>query len=93
MTASSASPEPTSTSSLRRTGSTAAVIVTHRRAELLRASLEQVVAQTHPIDWIIRLFLPVGQHGKRLASEEARPKQGGVHRIAAGIAVNAPSDL
>lgn len=53
MTASSASPDPTSTSSLRRTGSTAAVIVTHRRAELLRASLEQVVAQTHPVDWII----------------------------------------
>ncbi|WP_448858759.1 glycosyltransferase family 2 protein, partial [Corynebacterium propinquum] len=53
MTASSASPEPTSTPSLHRTGTTAAVIVTHRRAKLLRASLEQVVAQTHPVDWII----------------------------------------
>lgn len=38
---------------LRRTGSTAAVIVTHKRMELLRSSLEQVVAQTHPVDWVI----------------------------------------
>lgn len=38
---------------LRRTGSTAAVIVTHQRVELLRASLEMVARQTHPVEWII----------------------------------------
>lgn len=31
----------------------AAVIVTHKRVELLRASLEVVAAQTHPVKWII----------------------------------------
>src|SRR5699024_3188649 len=50
---------PTSRSSapqiapLSSTGSTAAVIVTHNRVELLRASLEQVVHQTHPVQWVI----------------------------------------
>ncbi len=34
-------------------GTTAAVIVTHNRVELLRNSLEIVAAQTHPVDWII----------------------------------------
>ena len=34
-------------------GTTAAVIVTHRRVELLKHSLEQVVNQTHPVDWVI----------------------------------------
>ncbi|MHA2787795.1 galactofuranosyltransferase GlfT1 [Corynebacterium sp. S7] len=34
-------------------GSTAAVIVTHKRVELLRNSLEQVVNQTHPVQWVI----------------------------------------
>ena len=38
---------------LSSSGSTAAVIVTHNRVELLRASLEQVVAQTHPVKWVI----------------------------------------
>lgn len=38
---------------LRSTGRTAAVIVTHKRVELLRASLEQVVKQTHPVEWVI----------------------------------------
>ena len=38
---------------LDSTGSTAAVIVTHNRVELLRASLEQVVNQTHPVQWVI----------------------------------------
>ena len=34
-------------------GTTAAVIVTHKRVELLRYSLEQVVSQTHPVDWVV----------------------------------------
>ena len=34
-------------------GTTAAVIVTHKRVELLRYSLEQVVGQTHPVDWVV----------------------------------------
>lgn len=38
---------------LSPTGTTAAVIVTHQRVELLRASLEMVCAQTHPVDWVI----------------------------------------
>ena len=38
---------------LRASGKTAAVIVTHKRAELLQRSLEQVVNQTHPVDWVI----------------------------------------
>ncbi|MDN6131665.1 MAG: glycosyltransferase, partial [Corynebacterium casei] len=38
---------------LSAAGSTAAVIVTHNRVELLRASLEQVVSQTHPVKWVI----------------------------------------
>lgn len=38
---------------LNSTGSTAAVIVTHNRVELLRASLEQVVGQNHPVQWVI----------------------------------------
>lgn len=44
---------PMPTATLSRSGTTAAVIVTHRRVELLRASLEQVVNQTHPVDWVI----------------------------------------
>ncbi len=35
------------------TGTTAAVIATHKRVELLRASLEQVVGQTHRVEWVI----------------------------------------
>lgn len=38
---------------LHRSGRTAAVIVTHKRVELLRASLEQVCRQTHPVDWVV----------------------------------------
>ncbi|AWB81028.1 glycosyl transferase [Corynebacterium yudongzhengii] len=41
------------TAPLNRQGTTAAVIVTHRRVELLRASLTQVANQTHRLDWII----------------------------------------
>ncbi|RNE48220.1 glycosyltransferase [Corynebacterium alimapuense] len=44
---------PMSTAFLSRSGSTAAVIVTHKRVDLLRASLEQVVNQTHPVDWVV----------------------------------------
>ena len=43
----------TDTPPLASTGTTAAVIVTHQRVELLRASLGVVAAQTHPVDWII----------------------------------------
>lgn len=38
---------------LNRAGTTAAVIVTHKRVEMLRNSLEQVVTQTHPVNWVI----------------------------------------
>ncbi|WP_257159496.1 galactofuranosyltransferase GlfT1 [Corynebacterium cystitidis] len=38
---------------LNPTGTTAAVIVTHKRVELLRNSLEKVVHQTHPVQWVI----------------------------------------
>ena len=41
------------TATLSPAGETAAVIVTHQRVELLRASLEQVVNQTHPVQWVI----------------------------------------
>mgnify|MGYP001940294797 FL=1 len=41
------------TATLTSTGSTAAVIVTHQRAELLQASLAQVVHQTHPVQWVV----------------------------------------
>ena len=34
-------------------GTTAAVIVTHKRADMLRHSLDQVANQTHPVDWVI----------------------------------------
>lgn len=42
-----------SMTALNRTGTTAAVIVTHKRVDLLRHSLEKVVSQTHPVDWVI----------------------------------------
>ena len=38
---------------LNPNGTTAAVIVTHKRAGLLRHSLEMVANQTHPVDWVI----------------------------------------
>ncbi|HCG46191.1 MAG TPA: glycosyl transferase [Corynebacterium flavescens] len=38
---------------LSKAGTTAAVIVTHQRVELLGASLDQVVNQTHPVQWVI----------------------------------------
>lgn len=41
------------TATLRSSGTTAAVIVTHKRADLLAHSLDQVVSQTHPVDWVI----------------------------------------
>lgn len=41
------------TATLSKAGTTAAVIVTHQRVELLGASLDQVVNQTHPVQWVI----------------------------------------
>lgn len=41
------------TATLSPAGETAAVIVTHQRVDLLRHSLEQVVRQTHPVQWVI----------------------------------------
>lgn len=38
---------------LNRTGTTAAVIVTHNRVELLKGSLGVVCSQTHPVDKVI----------------------------------------
>ncbi|MDY3126673.1 MAG: glycosyltransferase family 2 protein [Corynebacterium sp.] len=46
-------PQKHNPATLSAAGTTAAVIVTHQRADLLRKSLEQVVAQTHPVDWVI----------------------------------------
>lgn len=46
-------PDPKNLPHLHRGNSTAAVIVTHKRVELLRASLEQVCRQTTPVDWVI----------------------------------------
>ena len=53
------------TATLSQAGTTAAVIVTHQRVELLRASLEQVVNQTHPVQWVI-----VVDNGAEQAVEE-----------------------
>lgn len=41
------------TATLSKAGTIAAVIVTHQRVELLGASLDQVVNQTHPVQWVI----------------------------------------
>lgn len=41
------------TAPLNPQGTTAAVIVTHKRAELLEHSLSSVTHQTHPVDWVI----------------------------------------
>ena len=41
------------TATLNPRGRTAAVIVTHNRPQLLRNSLEQVVRQTHPVEWVV----------------------------------------
>lgn len=46
-------PDPKNLPHLHRGNSTAAVIVTHKRVELLRVSLEQVCRQTTPVDWVI----------------------------------------
>ena len=68
------------TATLNAAGSTAAVIVTHQRVELLRASLEQVAHQTHPVQWII-----VVDNGAETAVEEL------VNEIAGDRAVYVPS--
>ncbi len=65
---------------LRRSFSTAAVIVTHQRVELLRASLEQVVNQTHPVEWVI-----VVDNGREDTVREL------VHELAGERAVYLPS--
>lgn len=44
---------PKTPKTLSSAGTTAAVIVTHQRVELLRASLEIVANQDHPVEWII----------------------------------------
>lgn len=41
------------TGSLRASDKVAAVIVTHKRVDMLRASLEVVAQQTRPVEWII----------------------------------------
>ncbi|AGF71277.1 glycosyltransferase [Corynebacterium halotolerans] len=79
---------------LRRTGSTAAVIVTHKRVEQLAASLEQVVAQTHRVDWVIvvdngceveveRLLLELA--GERAVYLPSRTNLGGAGGFAYGF--------
>lgn len=45
--------DPSTLPHLSRGDSTAAVIVTHQRVELLRASLEQVCRQSKPVDWVV----------------------------------------
>ncbi|WIM67874.1 glycosyltransferase family 2 protein [Corynebacterium breve] len=52
-------------------GTTAAVIVTHKRVELLRNSLEQVVSQTHPIGWVIVVDNGAEEAVKQLVSDLA----------------------
>ncbi len=68
------------TVTLSSAGTTAAVIVTHQRVDLLRASLEQVVNQTHPVQWVI-----VVDNGAEAAVEEL------VNELAGERAVYVPS--
>ena len=56
---------------LSSTGSTAAVIVTHNRVDLLRASLQQVVNQTHPVQWVIVVDNGADNAVEKLVSEVA----------------------
>ncbi|GAB3944274.1 glycosyltransferase family 2 protein [Corynebacterium tapiri] len=51
--------------------SIAAVIVTHRRVELLRASLEIVVNQTHPVNWVIVVDNAAEEGVEKLVAELA----------------------
>lgn len=52
-------------------GSTAAVIVTHQRVELLRASLTQVAEQSHPVQWIIVIDNAAEEEVRQLVAEVA----------------------
>ena len=56
---------------LSSTGSTAAVIVTHNRVDLLRASLQQVVNQIHPVQWVIVVDNGADNAVEKLVSEVA----------------------
>ncbi|OFP89453.1 glycosyltransferase [Corynebacterium sp. HMSC059E07] len=69
------------TATLSQAGTTAAVIVTHQRVELLRASLEQVVNQTHSVQWVI-----VVDNGAEAAVEEL------LHELAGERGVYVPSE-
>ncbi|AIT60065.1 galactofuranosyltransferase GlfT1 [Corynebacterium doosanense] len=59
------------TPTLNRSGRTAAVIVTHKRVELLRASLEQVCHQSHPVDWVVVVDNGAESDVEKLLSELA----------------------
>lgn len=52
-------------------GTTAAVIVTHNRVELLRASLEQVCTQTHPVEWVVVVDNGADERVEKLAADLA----------------------
>ncbi|WPF66246.1 MULTISPECIES: glycosyltransferase family 2 protein [unclassified Corynebacterium] len=56
---------------LRSSDSIAAVIVTHRRVEQLRASLEQVCQQTRPVKWVIVVDNAAEDSVRRLLDEVA----------------------
>ncbi|MDY5784836.1 MULTISPECIES: glycosyltransferase family 2 protein [unclassified Corynebacterium] len=62
------------TATLNPRGTTAAVIVTHNRVELLRHSLEQVVRQTHPVEWVIVVDNAAQDEVRDLLSELAGDK-------------------
>ncbi|WP_342318833.1 glycosyltransferase family 2 protein [Corynebacterium mayonis] len=59
------------TSPLNPRGTTAAVIVTHNRPELLQHSLAQVVSQTHPVEWVIVVDNAAQEEVKELLEEKA----------------------
>ncbi|WP_198304959.1 glycosyltransferase family 2 protein [Corynebacterium glaucum] len=62
------------TKTLKSSGTTAAVIVTHKRVELLRHSLEQVVNQTHPVDWVIVVDNGAESEVEQLLSDLAKDR-------------------
>lgn len=68
---------------LSAAGTTAAVIVTHQRVELLRASLEQVVGQTHPVEWVI-----VVDNGNEAAVRELVESMAGERAVYIGSKTN-----
>lgn len=59
------------TATLSKAGTTAAVIVTHQRVELLGFSLDQVVQQTHPVQWIIVIDNGADPAVQKLVEERA----------------------